>query len=172
MELLDLMKSRYSARNYKKTKIEKEKLDLILEAGRVAPTAANKQTQRVLVIESEEGLEKVAKATRSFNPPMVLMVCSEKEGSWKSPFDNREMNDIDCAIVSTHMMLMAKSLGIDSVWINWFDPKVLNSEFNIPKGYEIINLLVLGYSDGNVLAKDRHKETRKQLSETVFFEKF
>ncbi len=172
MELLDLMKSRYSARSYASTKIKKEKLELILEAGRVAPTGANRQTQRILVIESEAGLEKVAKATRSFNPPMVLMVMSEVKDTWKSPYDGKEMNDIDCSIVSTHMMLMAKSLGIDSVWLNWFDPKVLRSEFNIPDGFEINNLLVLGYSDKEPLDKDRHNETRKQLSETVFYEKF
>ncbi len=171
MDLLELMKSRYSARSYSSKKIEKEKLDLILEAGRVAPTAANRQTQRILVIVSEKGLEKISKATRSFDPPMVLIVMSEIKDTWKSPYDGKEMNNIDCSIVSTHMMLMAKSLDIDSVWVNWFDPKVLKEEFNVPAGYEINNLLILGYSDKEPLDKDRHSENRKQLSETVFFEK-
>lgn len=172
MDLLDLMKSRYSARSYSSTKITKDKLELILEAGRIAPTGANRQTQRILVIESEAGLKKIAKATRSFDPPMVFMVMSETKDTWKSPYDGKEMNDIDCSIVSTHMMLMAKSLGVDSVWINWFDPEVLKQEFNIPAGYVINNLLVLGYCDEEPLEKDRHNVTRKQLSETVFYEKF
>ena len=170
--MLELMKSRYSARSYKSEKIEREKLEKILEAGRVAPTAANKQTQKILIVQSKEGLEIIEKSTRSYAPPLVMIICSESANSWKSPYDGKDMNDIDCSIVSTHMMLMAKSLGIDSLWINRFDPDILTKEFNIPKGYEIVNLLVLGYADKEPLSPQRHEKTRKPLSETIFYEKF
>ncbi len=172
MTILPLLKERYSARSYSSKKIEKETLMSILEAGRVAPTAANRQTHRILVVESKEGLEKASKASRIYNPSTLLIICSETEKSWISPYDGKTMNDIDCAIVSSHIMLEAKALGVDSLWINWFDPEVLSREFNIPDGYEIVNLLALGYSDKQPLSADRHNETRKSIVETVFFENY
>lgn len=172
MTLLNIMKERYSARSYSSKKVDKEILDKILEAGRVAPTAANKQTQRILVIESEEGLNKIAKACRAYNPPLILIVCSDTTQSWTNQHDGKTMNDIDCSIVSTHMMLEAKALGVDSLWLNWFDPKVIYKEFNIPREYEIVNLLALGYADMEPASPNRHSQTRKPISETVYYEKF
>ncbi len=172
MTLLPLMKERYSARSYSSKKIEKEVLNSILEAGQVAPTGANRQTHRILVVESKDGIEKAAKASRIYNPPMLLIVCSESDKSWVNPYDGKDLNDIDCSIVCTHMMLEAKAQGVDSLWLNWFDPEILNKEFNIPEGYEIINLLALGYSDKEPLSPNRHNDRRKPLIETVFFEKF
>ncbi len=172
MNVLQLMKERYSAKSYTENKVEKDKLDYILEAARVAPAAANRQTHRILVVESKEGLEKLNKATRTHNPPMILIVCSEKKDSWINPYDKHVMNDIDCSIVSTHMMLAARDVGVDSVWLNWFDPEVLYNEFNIPRDYEIVNLLCLGYADKEAPSSERHIKTRKEITETVFYEKF
>ncbi|MGL1893915.1 MAG: nitroreductase family protein [Spirochaetaceae bacterium] len=170
MELLKLMKSRYSARKYKDTEIKKEDLDYILEAGRVAPTAANRQTQRIFVIQSKAGIESIALSARTNNAPLIMIVCSYTPDSWINPFDNRDMNDIDCSIVSTHMILMAKNLGIDSLWLNWFDPEVLYEEFDIPKNYKIVNLLEFGYSAKNPTSPNRHDSERLSLEETVIFE--
>lgn len=172
MTILPLMKERYSLRKYKEKQLPKDTLDIILEAGRVAPTACNNQTQRILIIQSDEGLAKVAKAAKTFNPPTILLICSDTTTSWKNPFDGKAMNDIDCSIVSTHMMLEAKAQGVDSLWLNWFDPNILREEFNIPDNYEIVNLLALGYPDKEPPSPDRHKTTRKPLKETVFFEKY
>lgn len=172
MELLKLMKERYSARSYSIKKVEKEKLQYILEAGRVAPTAANTQTPRILVVESAKGLEKLAKSARIYNPPIILVICSVEKDSWINPFDGRDMNDIDCSIISTHMMLAARELGVDSVWINWFDPEILYKELDIPREYKIVNLLALGYSDKEAPSPNRHDMNRKPLSETVFYERF
>lgn len=172
MTILPLLKERYSLRKFSDKKIKKEVLDSILEAGRVAPTAANRQTQRILVVESREGLEKIGKAAKIYNPPMVLVICSETKESWVNPFDCKDTNDIDGSIVSTHMMLEAKAQGVDSLWLNWMDPKVLREELNIPEKYEIINLLALGYTNEAPLSPDRHDKTRKPISETVFYEHF
>lgn len=172
MELLQLMKSRYSVRDYKSTKIEKDKLDIILEAGRVAPTGANRQTHKILIIDTKTGIEKISKSARTNNAPLIMIICSERDKSWVNPYDGRDMNDTDCSIVTTHMMLMAKSLGVDSLWINWFDPEVLYKEFNIPREYKITNLLELGYSNVDPLSADRHDTTRKPLVDTVFYNNF
>ncbi len=172
MDLLHLMKSRYSVRDYKPTKVEDEKLKLILEAGRVAPTAANRQTHRILVIDSKEGIDKIGKSTKTNNAPLIMLVCSQTDQSWVNPYDKRVMDDTDCSIVSTHMMLMAKNLGIDSIWINWFDPEILYTEFNIPREYKICNILEFGYSNTEPLEANRHDKTRKPIVDTVFYKNF
>ncbi len=79
MNFIDLAKERYSVRNFDTKKIEQEKLDLILKAGQLAPTAVNYQPQRILVIESTEALEKLKTCTiYHFNAPMALLICADK----------------------------------------------------------------------------------------------
>ncbi len=172
MDLLQLAKKRYSAKSYSQKKLEKEKLQIILEAGRVAPSAVLKQTHRILVVESDEGLSNLNKVCRTHNPPTMLVVCSETENSWINPYDGHDMNDIDCSITVTHMMLAAESLGVNSVWLNWFDTDVMRKYFNIPDKYSVICMLALGYSDKAAPSPERHSRTRKPLEETVFYESF
>lgn len=172
MSLLQLMKERYSCRSYSRKPIDKETMDYILEAGSVAPTAANRQSHRILVISKPEDIEKLNKACKPHNPTTVLIVCSDTRESWINKYDDHDMNDIDGSIVSTHMMLAAKEKGVDSVWLNWFDPEIIYKEFNIPREYKIINLLSLGYADSEPASTYRHEKQRKPLSETVFYNNF
>ena len=88
MEFAEVIKERYSVRDFAPTPIEEEKLSAILEAGRVAPTAANKQPWKVYVICSAEGLEKIRSITRcAFNAPAVLLFVYDEEAVWKSPLE-------------------------------------------------------------------------------------
>lgn len=172
MHFIELAKKRYSVRSYLPKKLEDDKLSLILEAGHVAPTAANKQPQRVLVIRSEEGMSKLAKAARSFGAPCAMIVCSDKKGVWIRPQDGMKTTDIDASIITDHMMLEATDLGLGTLWMTWFDPVVLRKEFNIPENYEPVNILLIGYSSDNDPGKDRHDTKRKPINETFFFEKY
>ena len=171
MEFLDIAKQRYSVRKYKDAPVEREKLDKILEAGRVAPTGKNAQPQRLIVVQGKEGLEKVAKAARFYGAPCVIIVCSDKDETWVRPYDGKKLTDIDASIVTDHMMLQATELGLGTLWVCWFDPEVLRREFVIPEHLEIVNLLVIGYADGEPASPQRHEKLRKPLGETVFFEK-
>lgn len=170
MEFLDIAKKRYSVRKYKDTPVEREKLEKILEAGRVAPTGKNAQPQRLIVVQGEEGLEKLKKATRFYDAPCVIIVCSNKDETWVRPYDGKKLTDIDASIVTDHMMLQATELGLGTLWVCWFDPEVLRAEFSIPEHLEIVNLLVIGYADGEGAGADRHDKMRKPLTETVFYE--
>ncbi|GAE01364.1 nitroreductase [Clostridium botulinum B str. Osaka05] len=106
MDFINLAKERYSVRNFDAKKIEQEKLDLILKAGQLAPTAVNYQPQRILVIESNEALEKLKTCTiYHFNAPMALLICADKDEAWKRSYDGKSHTDIDGSIVATHMML-------------------------------------------------------------------
>ena len=112
MEFLQLAKERYSMRKFSDRKIEKEKLDLILEDGRISPTAVNFQPQRILVIDSEENLAKLKSCTPyHFHAPLALLVCYDSTVSWKRSYDNKDMGEVDSSIVATQMMLVAVELG-------------------------------------------------------------
>lgn len=144
MELLEIAKKRHSVRKYTGKEIEQEKLDKILEAAHAAPTAANMQPVRLMVVKSKEGLEKVGKAANIYQAPAAIVVCADKTKAWKCPFDGKITTDIDASILTDHMMLEATELGLGSVWICYFNPDILKEELNLPKNLEPVNILALG----------------------------
>lgn len=170
MSFLEHAKQRYSVRKYKEQKVEKEKLELIIEAAHVAPTAANRQPVHLIVVQEEAGLEKVAKATNIFQAPLAIIVCADKEKAWTRPFDQKQSLDIDASILTDHMMHEATELGLGSLWVCYFKPDVLREEFHIPENLEPINILAIGYADEAPLSSNRHGETRIPITELVSFE--
>lgn len=172
MDFLSLAKKRYVCRSYKKQAVEQEKLDLILEAGRVAPTGANRQPQRLVVVRSQEGMERLARCTRDFGAPVAIVVCADTTQAWTRKYDGKQVGDIDASIVTDHMMLCATSLGLNTLWICMFKPDAVREEFGLPEGIEPVNILLIGYGDGEPASPDRHTETRKPLAETVVYEHF
>lgn len=172
MDLLELLKKRYSVRKFDDRKVEKEKLDLILEAGRVAPTAVNFQPQRILVIESQEALENFKKCTPyHFNAPLALLICYDKSVSWKRGHDGFEMGTVDASIVTTHMMLEVENLRLGTTWVGSFKTELLRKYFNIPENFEPVAILPIGYPAKDSTPNPHHNE-RYELSHTVFYNKF
>lgn len=169
MDFLEIAKTRYSVRQYKDMPVEREKLDKILEAGRVAPTGKNAQPQKIIAVTSAEGHEKLSKGAKTFGAPVALIVCSDKETAWTRPIDGKNIADIDASIVTTHMMLQATELGLGTLWMCWFKPEIIREEFNIPENYEIVDILLVGYADGEVMPSDRHADLRKPIDETVTY---
>ncbi len=170
MDFLETMRKRYSVRKYTSRKIEKEKLDKMLEAARVAPTAANRQPQRLIIVESATGLEKLKKAAKTFDAPLAIIVCANHDESWKRSYDRQDSAYVDASIVTDHLMLQATSLGLGSVWVMSFNPEILKTEFNIPSYIEPVSILIVGYPDAE--NPDPEKKNRKPLSETVVHEGF
>lgn len=173
MKFLDLARKRYSVRAYTGQKVDKEKVESILEAAHVAPTGANNQPQHLIVIESDEGMAKVGKAANTYGAPLVIIICSDRNKTWTRPFDGKKLTDIDASIITDHMMMEATDLGLGSVWICYFKPDVLKKEFAIPEGLEPVNILAIGYADTDkepALTPNRHKWLRKPLSGTVSYE--
>ena len=152
-----------------KKEIEQEKLDKILEAAHAAPTAANMQPVRLMVVKSKEGLEKVGKAANIYQAPAAIVVCADKTKAWKRPFDGKITTDIDASILTDHMMLEATELGLGSVWICYFNPDILKEELNLPKNLEPVNILALGYSDEPDASTERHKDMRIGMDELVSY---
>jgi nitroreductase len=169
---LDLAKSRYSVRKYENRSVEAEKLTAILEAGRVAPTAANKQPCVFLVLNNEESIEKLCKACKPHGAPLAIIICADKNIAWVRPFDKANMVEVDSTIAADHMMMCAQDLGLSSCWITYFDPKIVRTEFNIPEDIVPVNILAIGYNADAIQSPDRHAQTRKPLDSMVKYSSF
>ncbi|WP_411680310.1 nitroreductase family protein [Clostridium thailandense] len=172
MDFLELAKKRYSVRKYEQKKVEEDKLLKILEAGRVAPTGANTQPQRIIVVQKEEGLGKLKKGANVYGAPLALIICADHNVAWKRPFDGKVITDIDASIVTDHMMLEATDLGLGTVWICYFDPNVIKKEFNLPENVEPVNILAVGYAKDESVSSDRHDKARNPLESIVFYESY
>ena len=167
MDFLELAGRRHSCRAFSTRQVSRETLTAILEAGRLAPTAKNLQEQRIYVIQSEEGLRKVDGITPCrYGAPVVIAVAFDKSNVFIYPGDRRDSGAEDASIVATHMMLAASDEGLDSCWINFFDPDKAHAALGLPDNEEILMFLDLGY------AAEKHEaapKKRKDLSETVSY---
>ena len=170
MDFIEIAKKRYSVRNYKDKKVEEEKLQKILEAAHVAPTAANLQPVRLIAVQSREGLAKIGKGANLYGAPLAVIVCADHGKAWVRPFDKKQTTDIDTSILTDHMMLQATELGLGSVWICYFKPDVIRREFGLPDNLEPINILAVGYSDEEAADPERHSQTRIPVEELVSYE--
>ncbi|MBR6402261.1 MAG: nitroreductase family protein [Eubacterium sp.] len=169
MEFNDVIKNRYSCKKYSDKKVEEDKLKAILEAGRLAPTAKNLQEQHIYVVQSEEALAKIDAATPCrYGAPIVLVVAFDKNNVFTYPGEKRDSGIEDATIVATQMMLAAYNEGVDSCWLNFFDPEKLATGLGLPDNEEILMVLDLGYAAEGAGPLDNHFN-RKELSETVSY---
>ena len=109
MNFMELAEKRYSVRKYEQKTVEEEKLQAILEAGRIAPTGANKQPQKVYVLQSSEIIERYKSVCKHhYGAPIILLVCADESKAWHSPWnEDYNCSEIDISIVITYMMLEA-----------------------------------------------------------------
>ena len=165
MEFEDIIRKRTAVRKFSDKKLEHAKLDKILEAGRLAPTAKNNQPFKIYVVNSEEGLMKIDNASRCrYGAHTVLIVCGNTlEAYRKGDYSTYEM---DSCIVTTHMMLEATNIGVDNIWIESFDEEILRNEFKIPGEYIPVCLLPLGYKADDCPINPLH-EKRKSIKDIV-----
>lgn len=170
MDFLELAKERYSVRCYSRRKVEREKLRLILEAARMAPTAANYQPVHLIVVQKEEGIAKINKAANIYGASLAVIVCADEEKSWERPYDKKRSGEIDASIVTDHMMLEATQLGLGSVWICCFKPDIIKREFKLPRNLEPVNILVVGYKDDGDLVGEPYDKYRMRISQMVSYE--
>ena len=169
MKFLELARQRYSVRAYKPDPVHPEKLECILEAARLAPTAVNIQPFQLIVIRTknrETELRRIYDKKWFVEPPIVICACGLPKKGW-SRKDGKNYNDVDVAIVMDHLILAATAEGLGTCWIGAFDPAAAKEILNLPEGVEPIAFTPLGY------AADRPpRKKRKPLSELVKYEKW
>ena len=169
MEFLELVRNRYSCKKFDGRQVGEKELEMILEAGRLAPTAKNLQEQRIYVIQSQEGLTKLDNITPCrYGAGTVLVVAFDKNHVFTYPGEKRNSGVEDATIVATHMLLAAKAVGVESCWINFFDPEKAAIELGLPENEEVLMLLDLGYPAEGTGPLPNHN-MRKELTETVTY---
>ncbi len=169
MEFGKVVRKRYACKKYSSKKVEREKLEAVLEAGRLAPTAKNLQEQHIYVLESQEALDKFDIETPCrYGAKTVIVVAFDKDNVYRYPGGQRDSGIEDASIVATHMMLAATDQGLNSCWINFLDPDKLAKALELPENEEILMALDLGYAAEDAEPLANHF-SRKELSETVSY---
>lgn len=171
MDFLELAKQRYSERFFDSRPVEQEKLDRILEAGRIVPTACNYQPQHFYVIRSQEVLAKAKTVTPfHYNAPLMLLVCYDANTVWHNPGDryycNYNSGEQDASIAATTMMYEAEELGVHSVWLRGFDSKTVVDTFGLPENMIPVMMFAMGYPNERAKANAWHYK-RKPIEEYV-----
>ena len=165
MDFIDLVRNRYSSRSYTGEKVDADDVESILEAGRLSPTARNLQPVRVIAAESDRALEKVSKAANIYGAQLALIVCADREVCWKRPYDGKESGDIDATIVTTQMMYRATELGLGTVWICMFDPKIISEEFGLSDSMVPVNILAVGHKGDETSANHGKRMPTSEFAE-------
>ena len=168
---LELAKKRYSVRNYLDKPVEEEKLNYILECGRIAPSAANYQPWKIFVIRKPEMRKEIATTYGRdwlIQAPVILVFCGDHSQGWKRS-DGKDHTDIDVSIIVDHITLAAADQDLDTCWICNFDAKRCSEILHLPEHLEPIAYLSLGYRGKDPVDPTRHL-TRKPLQDIVIFD--
>lgn len=171
MDFINVCKCRYSCRSFSAYTVDHESMYKIFEAGRLAPTAKNRQPQRIFVIKSGEALARLREATElTYGAPLVFMVCYDEHESYKNEIDTHfphyDGGEVDAAIVTTMMMMEAVDLGYATLWVRGFDSQRIYDLFPEIKDYHLVSLLCVG-CDRELFILDEDRAPRKEWAETV-----
>ena len=166
---LDLVKQRTSVRSFSQTPVEQEKLDYIMEAVRLAPSACNYQPCSFIILNKKDELEKIAETyPRDWfrTAPVCIVACGNHAESWKRPHDGKDHCDIDVTIAVTHLTLAAAEQGLGSCWVCNFDAKKCSEILNLPAHIEPVALIPVGYPENPNIFNNNVKN-RKTMAEIV-----
>ncbi len=169
MDFLEIINKRYSARAYRPDTVDPEKLNVVLDAARSAPTAANRQPFKLIVIHTkgrEEELSRIYPAAWFTKAPILICICTTPDNAWLRR-DYKNYADVDAAIAMDHLILAATDQGLGTCWVAAFDPVAAREILKLPAGVEPIAFTPLGYA-----ADYAGPKLRQPLSELVCYEKW
>lgn len=169
MEYQELITRRYSVRAYKPDPIESDKLEKILEAARIAPTAANRQPFQIIVIKTqgkEDQLSRIYRRDWFVQAPLLICAVGIPAKSWVRE-DMRRYLDVDVAIVMDHLILAATDLGLGTCWVAAFNAQAARESLELPDEVEPLIFTPLGYP-----ADEPGPKERKPVNELVRYEKW
>ena len=162
MEVFEAIKNRRSIRKYKSGQIPRGTIDKLIEAGRLAPTAANKQRFKLVIVDDTDTKEKLAIACNDqmFVGTASSVIAGTVDQDWK-------WNQVDLAIVFEHIVLEAFELGLGTCWIGAFNEEEVKKILNVPRNIRVVALLTLGYPD-----ESPESRPRKAVKEIVSYSKY
>ncbi len=162
-----ILESRYSCHSFDSYPVSDTKLNMILEAGRLAPSARNLQPTRIWVVKSEEALARLHTVHPCYGAPVVLIVGCRNEEAWIRETDGVNAAKTDAAIVLTHLMLTATDMGLANMWIWDFDPRKIREVLPETREHGVYALLAIGYpAEGEGKPTELHA-VRKSLNQIV-----
>jgi nitroreductase len=170
MEFSELIAKRYSVRAYKPNPVEDHKLQKVLEAARIAPTAANRQPFQLIVIHTQgrqDELQRIYRREWFVQAPLIICAVGVSRHGWVRSDDKRRYQDVDVAIVMDHLILEATNQGLGTCWIAAFNAKVAREILELPDEVEPLIFTPLGYP-----ADVPGPKERKPLSELVRYERW
>jgi len=170
MDFTQLIASRYSVRAYRDTPIEEEKLNKVLNAARLAPTAANRQPFQIIVVHTDgrkEELRRIYRREWFTQAPLLICAVGVPSRGWVRSDDKRRYLDVDVAIVMDHLILEATNQGLGTCWIAAFNAKAARELLALPDEVEPLIFTPLGYPDDQAGLKER-----KALSDLVRYERW
>jgi nitroreductase len=179
IKTLELIKSRQSDRKYSSRSIEKEKLERIIEAGRMAPSACNAQPWKFIFVDQPELLTKLAEAASGkllgmngfVNQATAMIVVVREQANFSSrigaTIKNKDYSLIDIGIASQSICLQAEAEGIGSCMLGWFDESLVRKTLGIPKSKRVELIITLGYS-----LNEKREKRRKPKDVTVAYNKY
>jgi nitroreductase len=169
MEFGGLISGRYSVRSYRPDPVEDEKLQQVLEAARLAPTAANRQPFQIIVAHTEGRqveLQRIYDRSWFVAPPLLVCACGIPAQAWTHR-DGKSYMDVDVAIAMDHLILAAAYLELGTCWVGAFDRAAAREVLRLPDDVEPIVFTPLGYPDD----QPREKK-RRPLNELLRYERW
>ncbi len=167
LSFLKLAEKRRSVRAYKPDAVPGDILAQVLEAGRLAPSACNKQPWRFIVVKDEQVRRALGMAYARdwfWQAPVIIAVCITPDDAWTRPYDGQNYAMVDGAIALDHITLAAAEAGLGTCWIGAFDPAAAKETLNLPDHVAIVGMTPLGYPDVEPSPRPR---SRRPLAETV-----
>ena len=162
-----ILESRYSCHAFSKYPVSETKLQMILDAGRMAPSAGNCQPTRIWVVKSEEALARLHTVHPCYGAPVVLIVGCRNEEAWVRPYDGVIAAKTDAAIVLTHLMLTATDAGLANMWIWDFNPSKIREVLPETREHGVYGLLAIGHPASGAGQPTELHAVRKSLDELV-----
>jgi len=169
MSFLDLASRRSSVRGYDSGLVDEALLNKVLEAGRIAPSAANQQPWHIIVVRDpgqKQALKEAYGKEWFWKAPVIIVVCVEPHKAWTRQ-DGKNYATVDGAITMDHMTLCATDLGLGTCWVGAFDPAKVKKILGLPDGIEPLVMTPLGKPAAPALPKKR-----KALEQIVHYERW
>ncbi len=164
-DFLELAAERYSCRKFSDRPVENEKIQKIIKAASLAPTAKNGQPVFIVTVKSEEMRKKMKEASPcTFDAPVIFVMCGDVKNGWHDPYTGRSRAEMDVSIATTHMMLEAADLGLGSTWVCMMDLYKAHTILDLPEHIFPYCMLPVGYPAPDACPSERHA-SRKPLSE-------
>ena len=167
MTVMEAIQARWSVRSYQNRPVEPEKLEQILEAGRLAPTASNEQKWKHICVTDPELIQQMVSACKNVSwvgtAPAILVTCAQ--GS-RTMICGQSARTVDCTIGMAYMTLEAVEQGLGFCWLGWFYPEKVRQVLNIPEEYMVVAVATIGYP-----ALQGHRLFKKPADEVIVYNK-